>query len=219
MGPSADHVLRRMASGLRHEMSNVLSGLSMGCQILQRSDSDLEVLSDFKSIERRLSSFRDRITLLTLPDKNRFAEVELRPFLREMAASCETDPVCEIELEDRAVNDRSLVGDRRAMTQLLSELLENAASAAGSNEPEGTIVLHRQDDPATISVRDKGSGFDDDLRKSAFDPFVTGSGKGHGLGLTIARQVVAGHGGTIWIPADTPCTTISCSLPENKEIE
>ena len=48
-----------------------------------------------------------------------------------------------------------------------------------------------------ISVRDSGPGLPADLIATVFDPFVTTKAGGLGIGLSIARRIVAAHGGTI----------------------
>ena len=47
------------------------------------------------------------------------------------------------------------------------------------------------------SVRDTGTGLPAHLDGTLFTPFVTTKSKGLGIGLTIARTIVEGHGGTI----------------------
>ena len=57
---------------------------------------------------------------------------------------------------------------------------------------------------ATVAVADSGPGFSDGHGRSAFEEFVTAdparsrANDGAGLGLAIARGIVAAHGGTIW---------------------
>ena len=53
------------------------------------------------------------------------------------------------------------------------------------------------------AIRDHGPGVRPDLRDTLFEPYVTGRPEGTGLGLTLVRQTVEGHGGSITL-ADTP---------------
>jgi signal transduction histidine kinase len=54
-------------------------------------------------------------------------------------------------------------------------------------------------DRLRLEIEDTGSGIPPELLAHIFDPWVTTKphGKGSGLGLSIARQVIASHGGTI----------------------
>ncbi|MBA4020467.1 MAG: hypothetical protein C0483_25180 [Pirellula sp.] len=55
----------------------------------------------------------------------------------------------------------------------------------------------RDDSHLTIRIYDSGPGFPEELIPKIFEPFVTTKDTGTGLGLTICRQIVQGHHGTI----------------------
>jgi two-component system, NtrC family, sensor kinase len=61
------------------------------------------------------------------------------------------------------------------------------------------VRLRRVQDRLNLVIEDTGGGIPPELLARIFDPWVTtkAQGKGSGLGLSIARQVVANHGGTI----------------------
>ena len=84
------------------------------------------------------------------------------------------------------------------LTQVLSNLLENGAHAAGSG---GWVKLasRAEGDRAVIEVSDSGSGVPVELRERIFEPFFTTKppGSGTGLGLTMARQIIERHGGIL----------------------
>src|SRR4029079_4163684 len=62
-----------------------------------------------------------------------------------------------------------------------------------------TVRLRRVHDRLHLDIEDTGGGIPQELMTRRFEPWVTtkAHGKGSGLGLSIARQVVAAHGGTI----------------------
>jgi two-component system sensor histidine kinase BaeS len=70
-------------------------------------------------------------------------------------------------------------------------------------------------------VRDEGSGFPAEFREHAFEPFTRADPArdvrtGHsGLGLAIARALVEGHGGRIWI-APTAGADVRFSIPRKE---
>lgn len=98
--------------------------------------------------------------------------------------------------------------DKALFARVLGNLVSNACR---HNEP-GTNVLircHESGGHAVVSVLDNGAGFSPQLRDSAFEPFVTEnvareSGKGSGLGLTIAKKGVQRHGGRIYLNDEPP---------------
>ena len=126
----------------------------------------------------------------------------------------------KVEIEvDRASDLKSVVCDHNRMTQVLVNLLINARDAM---QPEGGIIhiktwaMSLANHPhqankaysngktaATeyaISVQDAGCGIDPAIMDKIFNPFFTTkpSGKGTGLGLYLARQIVEQHNGRIW---------------------
>ena len=60
-----------------------------------------------------------------------------------------------------------------------------------------TIGTDVRADDVEVSVRDTGTGLPSELDGTLFTPFVTTKSHGLGIGLTIARTIVAAHGGTI----------------------
>jgi signal transduction histidine kinase len=92
-------------------------------------------------------------------------------------------------------------GREAALRRVVTALVDNALS----HTPPGghvTVQLGSQDGPrrVTLIVRDDGTGFDPADAERIFARFARGGHGDHrrfGLGLALAREVVAGHGGTI----------------------
>jgi signal transduction histidine kinase len=79
-------------------------------------------------------------------------------------------------------------GDRQAFRMITSNLLENAGSAM---DGRGTIGLHGEVHGGQYQLlfKDSGPGISAVLSKRIFEPFVTGSQHGTGLGLTIVKSL------------------------------
>jgi signal transduction histidine kinase len=94
----------------------------------------------------------------------------------------------------------TVLADRGRLRQALSNLVGNAIKYAPTDTPI-TLRAERQDGLCRIAVSDVGPGIPKDERGQMFDKFFRGSGvgstQGAGLGLSIARSLVALHGGTI----------------------
>jgi signal transduction histidine kinase/PAS domain-containing protein len=95
--------------------------------------------------------------------------------------------------------------DRDRLIQILENLVSNALKFTSSG---GTVkILAAQDDEyIRFSVADTGRGIPEDEIAHIFDPYFRGRdqrGHGLGLGLPIAKALVEGHGGRIWVESES----------------
>jgi nitrogen fixation/metabolism regulation signal transduction histidine kinase len=102
--------------------------------------------------------------------------------------------------------------DPELLDQALINLLRNAIEAL-RDTVEGKIVLAASrdlDGRTIIQVIDNGPGIPSEQREKVFVPFFTTKRQGSGVGLTLARQIMTVHGGTIAL-SDTPAggTTVT----------
>jgi signal transduction histidine kinase len=101
------------------------------------------------------------------------------------------------------------------MTQMIINLLENAHN----HSPVGAEIVCLVDghlvNSAYFSVSDGGSGIPLDILPRIFDPFFTTRKGGTGLGLSIVRQIVENHQGSIAAHNNTtgPGATFAVVLP------
>jgi two-component system nitrogen regulation sensor histidine kinase NtrY len=106
-------------------------------------------------------------------------------------------------LPDRPV---PLICDRRQISQVLTNILKNAAEAIegreaepGATLPPGEICLTLRDDGATVRivVTDNGKGLPQVGRDRLTEPYMTTRSKGTGLGLAIVKKIMEDHGGSL----------------------
>lgn len=94
-----------------------------------------------------------------------------------------------------------VAADPIQLQQVLLNLVRNAAEAlVNSAGGERRITLSAgPGEPGfvEVAVRDTGPGFSELVERNLFTPFVTTKADGMGLGLSIARSIVEGHGGTL----------------------
>lgn len=100
------------------------------------------------------------------------------------------------------IDHGTVMGDAARLQQVVSNLLTNAIKFT----PEGgdiSVSVRRVDSTAEVQVTDTGRGIPKDALPFVFERFWQGDGsatrpdKGVGLGLSIAKHLVAAHGGTI----------------------
>ena len=94
-----------------------------------------------------------------------------------------------------------LEADRQMMEQVLINLVKNSMEAV-KNRPDPEIELFCDPQPdglIRISIRDNGEGIQTDKVEQVFVPFFTTREEGSGIGLSLCRQIVRLHHGTIKI--------------------
>ncbi|WP_027457846.1 sensor histidine kinase [Dechloromonas agitata] len=104
------------------------------------------------------------------------------------------------------------------LNQLFHNLIRNAVQAIQDAGRPGVVRVTSQAGPEGISVRiaDDGVGMTPEQRERAFEPFFTTRpvGKGAGLGLSTARNIVLAHSGRIAIDSEPGRgTTLNLSFP------
>jgi signal transduction histidine kinase len=97
--------------------------------------------------------------------------------------------------------------DRDMLRQVLVNLCANSARAGARNL---TLRIGREGRHVTMDVCDDGGGVPVSLRSRLFDPYVTTSkaGEGMGLGLSISRKVMLEHGGDLLLVSSSETGTV-----------
>jgi signal transduction histidine kinase len=90
--------------------------------------------------------------------------------------------------------------DRYRITQVISNLLNNAIKFTKKGTVSVTLEKKKEDNQqkVLVSVKDSGTGIHSDILPRLFSKFATKAEKGTGLGLFISRSIVEAHGGRIW---------------------
>lgn len=222
----------QLAAGAAHEINNPASFISANLQVLRahldaleraavfgkRPDDELtleelwaearEMLEDCQvgvkriaSTVRDLSSFarieRDEVETIAVGDLVDVAVSMTRNEIRHRA-ELQTDVAADLA---------PVVGDRAKLSQVLVNLLLNAAQAMeGDNDEANRISVdgYADGDSVVIAVEDSGTGIAPHALRSVFEPFYTTKerGQGTGLGLAICAETIRKHGGEITVTSD-----------------
>lgn len=163
--------------------------------IIHRRTDGLTTLIDRILIGTRLEAGREMAF--------RPKPVQVAPVVRAIAAELdEASPHHDVvAVADESV---SVQADPDCLDHVLGLLVENAIKYS----PEGgevRIEVVEEADSVRFAISDHGVGIAPKERKKIFQPYYRGGAKdvtrapGVGLGLSIARHLVAGHGGRIWV--------------------
>ena len=114
-------------------------------------------------------------------------------------------------------------GDRVQLQQVVVNLILNAIEAMSSDEKvtkELSIRIEQgqADGSVLVQVRDSGPGIDPEQVERVFEPFYTTKTSGVGMGLSICRSIINGHGGRLWAEANEPRGAVfQFTLPPTEE--
>jgi len=211
-----------MAAKFGHELGNPLNGMSLTIQLLEQRLRNLAASTDsqvnstvarLKSEISRLNSLLQDFRSLSRKEYYNLQPIGLQALVRE-AIEIELPRYVEqgIEVESRFAADLPpITVDIDKMKQVILNLAKNALEAmphGGKLSFEGVAT----NGALTLDVSDTGAGIPPEV--DIFEPFFTTKSFGTGIGMTIVRQIVAAHGGSITYRSERgKGTTFSISLP------
>jgi len=165
-------------------------------QIIAKTLSGLDTIEETgKGLLDFVDKFRS-LTSLPKPDLSRFTIDSLFrkcKLLMESNISNSIKIIVSVNPEDIAIE-----ADYAQVEQILINLIKNAIEAL-SGKKNGTIHLKAfySDDGTLIQVEDNGVGIPADIIEDIFVPFYTTKENGSGIGLSLSKQIMQNHGGTI----------------------
>lgn len=144
-----------------------------------------------------VESYR-KLTRLPKPDKKLFRIEELVLRIKVLYSSLENSGKVKLAI---AVSppEMELFADENLISQVLINLTKNALQANEQN-PEGKIQItagFNLEHHPEIRVTDNGPGIPDEILEQIFVPFFTTRENGSGIGLSLSRQIMRLHGGSL----------------------
>ncbi len=217
-----------LAGGLAHEINNPIATILLAADNAQtwfrREDSDAVVADCLETIRRNARRCRDIVDNVERLSRQESSEREPHPVnaLLDRAVRA-IRPLLEkhgqrIEL-GLAANLPLILVNPVEIEQALVNVLTNASHPTAGASSLGATT-ERDAEGATITITDDGRGMSEHGLEHLFDPFFTtrmGEG-GTGLGLTVAHQIVAQHGGELTVESHPGRgTRVSIRIPGGPE--
>jgi two-component system sensor histidine kinase ChvG len=207
--------IESFAADVSHELKNPLTSLRSAVETLPRVTKEesrqrlLEVIEhDVRRLDRLISDISDASRLDAELAREDSSSVDLKALLetvvdvqRELARR-ESVIINLVVIQSGSKGSLMLEGHASRLGQVITNVLDNARSFS----PQGsTITVHarREADQLIVDVEDEGPGLEPEMAERIFERFYTdraeqsGYGNNSGLGLSISRQIVEAHGGTI----------------------
>lgn len=210
--------LGTLASGIAHDLNNVLSPIIMALQILRDKrvdERERTLLTTMELSAKRGSDIVKQVLMFARGAEGKHEELQLKHVIREMETIIRETFPKSIECRTDVPKDLwPINGDPTQLHQVLLNLCVNARDAmmpaggtlkiaaenAELDNYELQLQAERRSGPhIVVSVTDTGCGMSQDTMMKIFEPFFTtkGVGKGTGLGLSTVNGIVKGHGGFV----------------------
>ena len=231
--------LGTLASGITHDLNNLLTPILMSSRMLQKDSVSLNRDAMLETIALSASRGADLISqLLTFArgGEGQHQRVNTTEVLSEIVniirhtlpKSMQLETEITAELED-------FFGDETEISQVLMNLAINARDSMTnegtlrivaenrvlSAEQTFAIVTLQPGNYIAITVKDTGAGIPPVIRDRIFDPFFTTKdrGQGTGLGLSTSLGIIRSHNGAIEIRTSVgKGTTITVLLPTHESM-
>jgi two-component system, NtrC family, nitrogen regulation sensor histidine kinase NtrY len=103
----------------------------------------------------------------------------------------------------------TIQADIEMIEQVLINLLKNAVEAlAETNDPKLSLTGRYAENAVIIQVTDNGPGIIKEAREHIFVPFYTTKRTGSGIGLSLSRQIMQMHNGTLSVESEPDVKTV-----------
>jgi two-component system sensor histidine kinase ChvG len=211
--------IESFAADVSHELKNPLTSLRSAVETLPIAKNEgskqrlMEVIQhDVKRLDRLITDISDASRLDAELARGDAQRIDVKKFLNDLiAVSREVGgrarKKVEIDLKaakpPQGVRGFFVLGHDLRLGQVITNLIENARSFVPEDNGRITINLSRTARHVVVTVDDNGPGIRADNIDRIFERFYTDRpaseafGQNSGLGLSISRQIVEAHGGTL----------------------
>lgn len=218
--------LGEMAGGMAHEINNPLAIIIGKIQLEKltakaKSDSNLKeskLLDDLEANAQRIHGVTKSLLLFSSGLKDSSLKTESISRNIELAIDVCKPVFTEfgIRLDVHIAESLELFYCETDLSETVLNLLLNACEATKKLD-DRWVKVEATSNSTTIQIQvtDSGTIFDSVTREKMFDPFFTTdkSGKGMGMGLSIAKGIVESHHGTVGLNLGSPNTQFQIDLP------
>jgi PAS domain S-box-containing protein len=227
-----------LASGIAHDLNNILSPILMSCGILRKEFEDedtIKMLSIIEGSAERGAGIVKQVLTFARGVEGERVLLQLKHLVSELAKVMAQTFPRNIDIQTHFPADLwPVMGDATQLHQVLLNLCVNARDAMpqggslrlgaenvdidahfASMNPGAQLGPH-----VVLRASDTGMGMSPETMEKIFDPFFTTKevGKGTGLGLATVIGIVKSHGGFLTVQSEIGVgTTFSVFLPANRD--
>jgi len=216
--------LGEMSGGLAHQLRNSTAAIIGFAKLIEKripencgaGENMHLLLKEAAEASALVGRFLDFARPLYLE----VVDINLIDILEEITAPAKQRyPALKILFENISRGKANISADSLLLKQAIGNIIDNACQAAGEKGGQIKIALRIAGEMAETIISDNGPGIPENIRDKIFTPFFSGTPSGSGLGLPLARKIIALHGGRVDFDSQVgQGTTFIVSLPLNKAL-
>ena len=212
----------KMLTHLSHEIKSPLASISMNIELLIRdlplNNNQLKSFDIIKGEIERLENLLKDILFFSKEMTIKRVTFDIKDTIEEIRKLME--PVFRkknIVFID-SVESKKITGDSEKLKSAIINLIENSVDAIETKGEIGIYSVDSETDFVRLLIKDTGCGIEP--TDKLFDPFFTTKNEGSGLGLTIAKNIIEKHDGTLKLVSSKAGETIfEISLPIHEKTD
>ena len=204
---SESEAWKKLIRVLTHEIMNSLSPIISLSETFSNPDPEAEklIFQAMQTIHRRSKGLIEfvhnyqKLTRIPAPIKTEFSAKELMQDISNLLSA-------EAYSFSYSLSDENILfnADRGQIEQVLINLIKNACESSDNKDHlKVSVTISRKDyNRILIQVKDNGQGILPEILDKIFIPFFTTKSQGSGIGLSICRQIINIHEGTISVESE-----------------
>ncbi|MFA5096075.1 MAG: PAS domain S-box protein [Candidatus Omnitrophota bacterium] len=213
-----------LAATVAHELRNPLAAIQMASYNIRRKAQNPMLDKHLLTIENKVNESEQIISNLLFYSRLKapqYENVGIHKIINECAAHAKNRFAKEkvsLRLDLSPVRRISIEADPLQMKEVFGNILNNAYESQTGETRRVEVNARMDNGYVEVTVKDAGEGIDKENLERIFDPFFTTKARGTGLGLTVCKQIINFHAGSIDIESEKgKGTLVSIKLPVRKE--
>ena len=198
-----------LAAGMAHEIRNPLAAIVNATALLSdvgslTAEERASTLAAVRTEARRLNRILSDFLHLARPMEPRLAPGDIRDVVDHVTALIRENRSRATAVDVKVAVDPTVPRFAFDRDQIIQVLWNVALNGVEAMHGRGRLSLDvaRTNGHVALAVSDTGRGIEPDDVGRVFEPFYSGKRNGSGLGLTIAKRIVAAHGGRIEVASE-----------------
>ncbi|MGP4082238.1 histidine kinase N-terminal domain-containing protein [Pseudalkalibacillus sp. R45] len=215
-------ILGQVAASFAHEFRNPLTSIKGFIQMIENLSDHPETSTYFDIINHEMESLQEKITQFLYLSKMKGLDDQSDLFSMDRVVKGMLEFLYprfldeNINVHHELLHDVNVYGVEGQIKQVLLNILNNAVEELSEVDGDRNIHvrLSEEDENIHLTISNNGTMIPEHLLEDIFEPFISTKQLGTGLGLSVCKQIVEKHKGTINVISTETETSFFLSFPK-----